>query len=337
MVLCTLTSAPLLSLTAWKLESPSSDLPVEISLLSSVTFSASITSIVALIWVLAVVLKAHRFALLPHFASTHLFFAQLFLAISSVVWNKVLLGMGTLPQVLVFLLYYTCSCSSYLWTGLLALSLLLHSKDITWTDSRGLFIFIGWGVPLLVGSFLVIFGGKPAEQQCIPMFVWSNSQVALTLLFLCLSITASVVCLTWLTQSSGRVLQCRLQQQSFNEEEESRLENECYETQSELCLPEDGQLLAHAHNESSSPQSIVCCQWARDRSFNGYFLFTCVLTISMALNATLAVWWLLRMKPSTPFIILKLTCVVLTFGQGVISFCFFGMDKQVILDPLYTK
>uniref|UniRef100_UPI00358DE3CC lysosomal cholesterol signaling protein isoform X2 n=1 Tax=Myxine glutinosa TaxID=7769 RepID=UPI00358DE3CC len=323
MVLCTLASAPLLSLTAWKLESPPSALPVEISLLSSVTFSASIASIVTLIWVLAVVFKAHRFGLLPHFVSTNLFFAQ------------VLLGVGTLPQVLVFLLYYTCSCSSYLWTGLLALSLLLHSKERTWTGSRGLFIFIGWGIPLLVGSFLVIFGGRPAEQQCMPMFVWSNSQVALTLLFLCLSVISSVTCLTWFTQSSGRSLQCRLQQQPF--EEEPRLENECYEIQSELCLPEDGQPLTHDHDESSSPQSVACCRWARDQSYNGHFLFTCVLTISMTLNATLAVWWLLRMKPSTPFIILKLTCVALTFGQGVISFCFFGLDNQVIINPLYTN
>ncbi|GCB77920.1 hypothetical protein scyTo_0015733 [Scyliorhinus torazame] len=143
MVINTFVSAPIMYLSAWLLTIPSMHTHVLQSEIRNISFDISIVTLIFLVWSVAVMLLSKKFKQLPHLLSVNLLLAQTMVCLGMIMWYIITKQNNLLGQVLVFIVLYSSLYSTYVWTGLIALSLLLLEKNAF--KQRGFFIVAGWG------------------------------------------------------------------------------------------------------------------------------------------------------------------------------------------------
>uniref|UniRef100_A0A8C4IX31 G protein-coupled receptor 155a n=1 Tax=Dicentrarchus labrax TaxID=13489 RepID=A0A8C4IX31_DICLA len=163
MVISTFLSAPIMYVSAWLLTIPWMDPQLLMNSLQNVSFNISIVSLVALVWTIAVMFLSKKVKRLPHMFTVNLFLAQFLTCIGMIVWNFVVKKDNFIGQVLTFTLLCTSLYSTYVWPGLIALSLVLLKRFEDLKVSPGVFVIAGWGVPALVTAVLLISGGKMSD------------------------------------------------------------------------------------------------------------------------------------------------------------------------------
>ncbi|ERE71969.1 integral membrane protein [Cricetulus griseus] len=174
MVISTFVSAPIMYVSAWLLTFPTMDAKPLAYAIQNVSFDISIISLVSLSIVCA----------------------------GMMIWNFVK-EKNFVGQILVFVLLYSSLYSTYLWTGLLAVSLFLLKKRESMQIPVGIIIISGWGIPaLLVGVLLIT--GKHNGDSIDSAFFYGKEQMITTAVTLFCSIViagVSLMCMNRTTQA----------------------------------------------------------------------------------------------------------------------------------------
>lgn len=203
MVISTFVSAPIMYISAWLLTFPSMDPKPLAYAIQNVSFDISIISLVSLIWSLAILLLSKKYKQLPHMLTTNLLIAQSIVCAGMIIWNFVK-EKNFVGQILVFVLLYSSLYSTYLWTGLLAISLFLLKKKERVQIPVGIIIICGWGIPALLVGVLLITGKHNGDSIDSAFFYGKEQMITTSVTLFCSIAVASIslMCMNRTTQGS---------------------------------------------------------------------------------------------------------------------------------------
>uniref|UniRef100_G3QQB9 G protein-coupled receptor 155 n=1 Tax=Gorilla gorilla gorilla TaxID=9595 RepID=G3QQB9_GORGO len=172
MVISTFVSAPIMYVSAWLLTFPTMDPKPLAYAIQNVSFDISIVSLISLSIACA----------------------------GMMIWNFVK-EKNFVGQILVFVLLYSSLYSTYLWTGLLAISLFLLKKRERVQIPVGIIIISGWGIPaLLVGVLLIT--GKHNGDSIDSAFFYGKEQMITTAVTLFCSILIAGISLMCMNRTA---------------------------------------------------------------------------------------------------------------------------------------
>ncbi|KAM3862518.1 lysosomal cholesterol signaling protein [Diretmus argenteus] len=374
MVISTFLSAPIMYVSAWLLTIPWMDPEHLMNSLQSVSFDVSIVSLVTLVWTIAVMFLSKKFKRLPHMFTINLFMAQLLTCVGMILWNSVVRNDSFIGQVLAFTLLYTSLYSTYLWPGLIALSLVLMRRDEDQKVSPGILMIAGWGVPVLVTAILLVSGGKMPDT-IDSAFFYGRPQIICTTVVLALSILlggGSLVCLSrgsWASNPGEQVLERDIscgpaEEPSPEGDPESQtlfepatspgsISRECLICDCPPPQPMPDMIISTNMNGTAAMQTGECgtrcestdcllveveqLQQVADRQLARHVLLCLLLTVSLLANLSSCLWWLFNRVPGRLYLELQFFCAVANYGQGFLSFGLFGLDKHLILLPFKRR
>ncbi|KAL7881832.1 hypothetical protein AOLI_G00086810 [Acnodon oligacanthus] len=372
MVISTFLSAPIMYVSAWLLTIPWMDPKPLAYALQNISFNISIVSLFALVWCLAVKIMSKKFCRLPHMFTVNLFVAQLGVCVGMIAWNFVVVKDNFIGQVFTFTLLYGSLYSTYLWPGLIAMSLYLLKKNEQLKVQPGLIMIIGWGVPMFAISILLMAGEK-MQDTIDSAFFFGTSQIFCTSIVLCVGIVVAGVSLMLLSRGTQEYqtleqetanstaedlradnsvqARCTIEQPSI--EDDIRPECQGCQCSSASVQSMDNMIINNTVKDSSPTQKGQCgsccdsshCllveeeeKWQNaDRQIARHVLLCLLLTVSLLANLSSCLWWLLSSVPGRLYLELQFFCAVINFGQGFISFGIFGLDKHLIILPFKKR
>lgn len=374
MVISTFLSAPIMYVSAWLLTMRWMDPEVLMKSLQNVTFNISIVSLIALVWTISVMFLSKKVKRLPHMFAVNLFFAQFLTCIGMILWNFVVKEDNFIGQVLTLTVLWTSLYSTYVWSGLIALSLVLLKRFEDVKVPSGILVIVGWGVPALVTGILLIVGEKRSDT-IDSSFYYGKPQIICSTVVAGLSILlggSALVCLSrgsWVENA-----QTPEGNSSFNNEDDPVTDVEP-ETQAlfepntqsgdcnRACLicdcapPQPMPDMIMSTNVNTPASLIDQCQnncdpsdcllvqveelqQVADRQVARHVLLCLLLTVSLFANLSSCLWLLFNSVPGRLYLELQFFCAVANYGQGLLSFALFGLDKHFIILPfkrrLYT-
>nr|XP_046260103.1 integral membrane protein GPR155 [Scatophagus argus]XP_046260104.1 integral membrane protein GPR155 [Scatophagus argus]XP_046260105.1 integral membrane protein GPR155 [Scatophagus argus] len=368
MVISTFLSAPIMYVSAWLLTIPWMDPQLLMNSLQNVSFNISIVSLVALVWTIAVMFLSKKFRRLPHTFTVNLFLAQCLTCIGMIVWKFVVKEDDFVGQVLTFTLLCTSLYSTYVWPGLIALSLVLMKRFEDMKVSSGLFVIAGWGVPALATAALLISGEKISDI-IDPSFFYGKQQIICTTVVVALSILlggGSLVCLSRGSWAQNDQIQERNSAEDLVTEAESENQAPVEPGTTSGCLnraclicdcappqPMPDMIISANINNTPSTLTGQCenrcestdCLLVRveelrqvtDRQVARHLLLCLLLTVSLLANLSSHLWLLFNRVPGRLYLELQFFCAVANYGQGFISFALFGLDKHLIILPFKKR
>ncbi|EPY88503.1 integral membrane protein GPR155 [Camelus ferus] len=318
MVISTFVSAPIMYVSAWLLTFPTMDpKPLEYAI-QNVSFDISIISLVSLIWSLAILLLSKKYKQLPHMLTTNLLIAQSIVCAGMMIWNFVK-EKNFVGQILVFVLLYSSLYSTYLWTGLLAISLFLLKKRERVQIPVGIIIISGWGIPaLLVGVLLIT--GKHNGESIDSAFFYGKEQMIITAVTLFCSIVIAGVSLMCMNRTSqaGRY-------EGFDQSQDHKAAEP-----GNTAFEESPEPINEPEPFTSSIPETSCCSCSMG---NGEL--RCTSTEPVANIST--------SRPVTPsfekksFQLFMVAIQPRAWKTGFISFGIFGLDKHLIILPFKRR
>ncbi|KAH0499894.1 Integral membrane protein GPR155 [Microtus ochrogaster] len=341
MVISTFVSAPIMYVSAWLLTFPTMDAKPLAYAIQNVSFDISIISLVSLIWSLAILLLSKKYKQLPHMLTTNLLIAQSIVCAGMMIWNFVK-EKNFVGQILVFVLLYSSLYSTYLWTGLLAVSLFLLKKRESMQIPVGLIIISGWGIPaLLVGVLLIT--GKHNGDSIDSAFFYGKEQMITTAVTLFCSILiagVSLMCMNRTTQAGHYegCCSCSLGNgdlrcpsiEPVTDTSASGPMSSSFEKTDHCVSRCDLQSCILAQEEEQYLQT-------GDPQLTRHVLLCLLLIIGLFANLSSCLWWLFNHETGRLYVELQFFCAVFNFGQGFISFGIFGLDKHLIILPFKRR
>ncbi|KAK9537624.1 hypothetical protein VZT92_005226 [Zoarces viviparus] len=368
MVISTILSAPIMFVSAWLLTMRWMDPQLLMNSLQKVSFNISIVSLVVLVWTITVMFLSKKFKRLPHVFTVNLFLAQFLTCIGMILWNFVVKEDNFVGQILTFSLLCTSLYSTFVWPGLIALSLVLIKRYEDVKVAPGLFVIAGWGVPALVTAALLISGVKMSDT-IDSAFFYGKPQIICTTVVVAFSILlggSSLVCLSRGSWSHSD------QSQEENSAEDLVTEIEA-ENQtliepvspsgdlSRACLicdcapPQPMPDMITSTNMNNTPTTLAgqcensCAssdcllvqveelKQGAERQVARHALLCLLLTVSSLANLSSCLWLLLNRDPGRLYLELQFFCAVANYGQGFLSFALFGLDKHLIILPFKKR
>ncbi|ETE59605.1 Integral membrane protein, partial [Ophiophagus hannah] len=314
--------------------------------IQNVSFDISIVSLVSLIWSLGVILLSKKYKQLPHMLTTNLLIAQCVACVGMVMWNFTIEKKSIFVQILVFIVLYCSLYSAFLWTGLLALSLLLLKRRENLKIPVGIITIAGWGIPVVIVGILLMAGKHTGEIDSA-FFYGKHQQFQ-----------------HQVEESEREVNQHYKPSSSVSHSETdspTERENliEFYTSQKqngELCcseeesasttgLSENCSFSVETANQCLSPCSSQRCVLAQeeqllqtgDQQLARHVLLCLLLIVGLFANLSSCLWWLFNQEPGRLYVELQFFCAVFNFGQGFISFGMFGLDKHLIILPFKRR
>uniref|UniRef100_A0A8C3ATM5 G protein-coupled receptor 155 n=1 Tax=Cyclopterus lumpus TaxID=8103 RepID=A0A8C3ATM5_CYCLU len=297
MVISTFLSAPIMYVSAWLLTMRWMDPQLLMNSLQNVSFNISIVTLVALVWSITVMFLSKKFKRLPHMFTANLFLAQLLTCIGMILWNFVVKEDNFVGQVLTFALLCTSLYSTFVWPGLIALSLALIKRFEDVKVSPAVFVIAGWGIPAIVTAVLLICGVKSSDT-IDSAFFYGKPQVKTA--FSILLGGSSLVCL-----SRG----------SWTHSDQSQEGNSAEDLMTEI--EPDNQTLIEPITPSGDVNTGTL---SNEDHLPGICL-----------------WLLLDNVPGRLYLELQFFCAVANYGQGFLSFALFGLDKHLIILPFKKR
>ncbi|MBN3300293.1 GP155 protein, partial [Amia calva] len=185
MVISTFVSAPIMYVSAWLLTIPLMDSKRLATALQSVSFDISIVSLIAVVWTVTVLLLSKKFKRLPHMFTMNLLVAQFLVCVGMILWNFIIKQDNFISQILSFILLYSSLYSTYLWTGLIALSLVLVNKDDELKVQPAVFMIAGWGIPAFIVGILLIAGEKMPDNIDSAFFYGKHQIISTAVVLSC--------------------------------------------------------------------------------------------------------------------------------------------------------
>ncbi|XP_034429926.1 integral membrane protein GPR155 [Hippoglossus hippoglossus] len=374
MVISTFLSAPIMYASAWLLTMQRMDPQVLMNSLQSVSFDISIVSLVLLVWTIAVMFLSKKSKRLPHIFTVNLFVAQFLTCIGMILWNFVVKENNFIGQVLTFTLLCTSLYSTYVWPGLIALSLVLMRSSEDLKVSPGVLVIAGWGIPALVTGLLLICGAKISDP-IDSSFFYGKPQIICTIVVASLSILlggSSLVCLSRGSWAQNDQILEGNSSSDFAEdlvmevEPENQTPFEPVTPSGDLnintaclicdCAPPQPMpdmiistnmnntpvnLTAQCENRCVSTDCLLVqveeLQQVADRQVARHVLLCLLLTVSLFANLSSCLWLLFNRVPGRLYLELQFFCAVANYGQGFLSFALFGLDKHLIILPFKKR
>ncbi|XP_022054586.1 integral membrane protein GPR155 [Acanthochromis polyacanthus] len=370
MVISTFLSAPIMYVSAWLLTMHWMDPQLLMNSLQNVSFNISIVSLVALVWTIPVMFLSKKFKRLPHMFTVNLFLAQFLTCIGMILWNFVVKGDSFILQVLTFSVLCTSLYSTYLWPGLIALSIVLLKKSEDLKVSPGMLVIVGWGIPAFATAILLICGGKMPDTIDASYF-YGEQQIICTTVVIALSIIlggGSLVCLSrgsWAQNDQNQEGNASSDEDLLTEDEPgSQILFEPVPPPGEhnrACLicdcasPQPMPDMIISTNMNNTPTTLAgqcesgcestdCLlvqveelQQVADRQETRHLLMCVLLTVSLLANLSSCLWLLFNRDPGRLYLELLFFCAVANYGQGLLSFALFGLDKHLILLPFKKR
>ncbi|CAN9497748.1 unnamed protein product [Ophioblennius macclurei] len=372
MVISTFLSAPIMYVSAWLLTINMMDPQILMNSLQNVSFNISIVSLVALVWTIVVMFLSKKFKRLPHMFTVHLFLAQSLTCIAMILWNFVIKEDNFIGQILVFTLLCTSLFSTYFWPGLIALSVVLLKKYEDVRVPPGILVMAGWGIPAALTAALLIFGTR-VPDVIDASFYYGSVQIIITTMILALSILLGGGALICLSRGSWASNEQDHESNTLSEPEDDQVTEPEDDTQTRLeavpesqdpnraCLicdcaaPQPMPDMIMSTNANSAPNNPAgqcgsCCgssdcllvrveehQQVADRQVARHVLLCLLLTVSLLANLSSFLWLLFNPTPGRLYLELLFFCAVTNYGQGLLSFALFGLDKHLILLPFKRR
>ncbi|KAM4557931.1 lysosomal cholesterol signaling protein isoform 1-T2 [Odontesthes bonariensis] len=367
MVISTFLSAPIMYASAWLLTIHWMDPQLVMNSLQNVSFNTSIVSLVVLVWTITVMFLSKKFKRLPHMFTVNLFFAQLLTCIGMILWNFAVKGDSFIGQVLTFTLLCTSLYSTFVWPGLIVLSIVLMKKYEDLKGLSGVLVIAGWGIPALFTAILLM-AGRPTPDTIDSYFFYGKAQIICTTIVISLSVLlggGSLVCL-----SRGSWAQTERNpggNSSFDtvEDHVTEVEPEIRTVVEPIATAGDGECLIcdcapppqpmpdmiASTSVNGTPamltgqcehgcESTDCLlaeieelQQVADRQVVRHVLMCLLLTVCLLANLSSCVWLLYNYVPGRLYLELQFFCAITNYGQGFLSFALFGLDKHLILSP----
>nr|XP_024661128.1 integral membrane protein GPR155-like [Maylandia zebra] len=274
---------------------------------------------------------------LPHLFTVNLFFAQVLTCIGMILWNFVVKENNFIGQVLTFTLLCTSLYSTFIWPGLIALSLvLLKSEDLK--VSPGMLVIAGWGIPALITAVLLICGEK-MFGVIDAAFFYGRAQIICTTFVVAFSIFLGGGSLVCLSRGSWAQNVQTEEVNSFDSPEDPLIENEPEnQTVFETDPPprDQGKERNVSVRVGASPQTASLSKWRSSNRLqtDKWPVMCLLLTVSLLANLSSCVWLLFNHNPGRLYLELLFFCAVVNYGQGLLSFALFGLDKHLILLPV---
>ncbi|XP_066431916.1 lysosomal cholesterol signaling protein isoform X1 [Eleutherodactylus coqui] len=371
MVISTFVSAPIMYVSAWLLTIPSMDPKPLVSALQNVSFDISIVSLVSLIWSLGVLVLSKKYKRLPHMLTANLFLAQLIACIGMILWNFIIKERNNVGQILVFVILYSALYSTYLWTGLLSLCLFLLTKREVRNMPTVVIALAGWGIPVLIVCVLVSVGERDADS-IDSAFFYGKAQIVSTAVVLCFTIMLSGVFLMCMSRSgedgnyqvlnqSSQSGSSRTGDGTIEPKPDSPIRTStpsnsrteicaCGQENGDVCPPvecpsmlniNEAPCIEDAHECLSRCNSQRCALsqeeqnqlHSGDRQIARHVLLCLLLVVGLFANVSSCFWWLFNPEPGRLYVELQFFCAVFNFGQGLLTFAIFGLDKHLIILP----
>ncbi|XP_021452868.2 integral membrane protein GPR155 isoform X1 [Oncorhynchus mykiss] len=345
MVISTFLSAPIMYVSAWLLTIPWMDPKPLMDSLQNVSFNVSIISLVALAWTVTVMFLSKKFKRLPHMFTVNLFLAQILACVSMIMWNFVVRQDRFIGHVLTFTLLYGSLYSTYVWPGLIALSLVLMKRGGELKVAPGFLVIAGWGVPALVAAVLLVTGERMPDT-IDSAFFYGRPQIICTSVVLAFSIVLGGCSLVGLRRGTWDSMYHVLERDSMlGTIEDLRLPTDP-DTQT---IPDIRDMFEPAGTGSinigpcetgcESPGCLLAQeeQQVADRQVARHVLLCLLLIVSLLANLSSCLWWLFSRVPGRLYLELQFFCAVVNYGQGFISFGLFGLDKHLIILPFKKK
>ncbi|KAK5890298.1 hypothetical protein CesoFtcFv8_013831 [Champsocephalus esox] len=363
MVISTFLSAPIMYVSAWLLTMRGMDPQLLMNSLLSVSFNISIVTLVALVWTIAVIFLSKKFKRLPHMFTINLFFAQLLTCVGMILWNFMVKEDNFTGQVLTFTLICTSLYSSFIWPGLIALSLVLMKRHEDVKVLPGTFLIAGWGIPASITAVLLISGTK-VPDTIDSAFFYGKPQIICTTVVLALSILlggSSLICLSrgsWAhTEESSAedlVTEDDPENQSVVEPTAPSgdpngacLQCDCAPPQpmpdmisttiNNTATTLTGQCESRCESTDCLLVQVEELQQVEERQVARHVLLCLLLTVGLLANLSSCLWLLLNPVPGRLYLELLFFCAVANYGQGLLSFALFGMDKHLIILPFKKR
>uniref|UniRef100_A0A3B4Y7N3 G protein-coupled receptor 155 n=1 Tax=Seriola lalandi dorsalis TaxID=1841481 RepID=A0A3B4Y7N3_SERLL len=346
MVISTFLSAPIMYVSAWLLTIRWKDPQFLMNALQNVSFNISIVSLVALVWTIAVMFLSKKFKRLPHMFTVNLFLAQFLTCIGMILWNFVVKGDNFIGQVLTFTLICTSLYSTYVWPGLIALSLVLLKRFEDLKVSPAMFVIAGWGIPALLTAVLLISGEK-MSGTIDSTFFYGKQQIICTIVVVAFSILlggGSLVCLSRGSWAQSDQVQEGNSSSGSGENLVTEVEPEnqtlvepiqCFKSLFSFLLT------GPCENRCESTECLLVqveeLQQVADRQVARHVLLCLLLTVSLLANLSSCLWLLFNPIPGRLYLELQFFCAVANYGQGFLSFALFGLDKHLILLPFKKR
>lgn len=363
MVISTFLSAPIMYVSAWLLTISWMDPVVLMKSLQNVSFNMSIVGLVALVWTISVMFLSKKVKRLPHMFATNLFLAQFLTCFGMILWYYIINTNSFIGQVLTFTIMSVSLYSTYVWSGLIALSLVLLKTYEDVKVSSGMLAIVGWGIPAFVTGILLIWGEKAPDTIDFAFF-YGKPQIICSTIITALSILlggGSLVCLSrgsWATKDEENLL--RNEDNVVEHENPSPLEPDGHAGGSDRaclicdCAPPQPMPDMTISTNMSTPSSLLgqcenncepteCLliqeeeeeqqQQLVDGQVAHHVLLCLLLTVSLFANLSSCLWLLLNSVPGRLYLELQFFCVLANYGQGLISFALFGLDKHFIVLP----
>uniref|UniRef100_A0A673MW15 G protein-coupled receptor 155a n=1 Tax=Sinocyclocheilus rhinocerous TaxID=307959 RepID=A0A673MW15_9TELE len=270
-----------------------------------------------------------------------------FPCVGMIAWNFVAEQDNVLGQVLTFTLLYGSLYSTYVWPGLIALSLLLLRRREEVSFRPGLTVIAGWGVPVLAVSVLLLTGER-LPDTIDSAFFYGKAQVTCTSVVLFVSIVLCGVSLTLLSRRSQDYHSLE-HGSATDSEEDTHTQSSARGSINTGMTPTTPPPFLNPWNRPCSQQctSTSCLlveeeQKVADRQNTDiqstrHMLVCLLLTVSLLANLSSCLWWLFNKDPGRLYLELQFFCVVVNYGQGLISFAFFGLDKHLIISPFKKR
>nr|XP_020452055.1 integral membrane protein GPR155 [Monopterus albus]XP_020452056.1 integral membrane protein GPR155 [Monopterus albus] len=372
MVISTFLSAPIMYVSAWLLTMRWMDPQLLMNSMQNISFNISIVSLVALVWTIAVMVLSKKIKRLPHFFTVNLFLAQLLICIGMIMWNFVVKEENFIGQVLTFTLLCSSLYSTYVWSGLIALSLVLIKSSEEMKVSPTVLVIAGWGIPALVTAVLLISGTKQVDT-IDSTFFYGKSQIICTTVVVGFSILlggGSLVCLSRGSWAQNDQIQER--NASFGTAEDLIIEVDAEnQTLAEPVTPSGDfnraclicdcappqpmpdmiistnsnytptTLTGECENRCESSECLLAqveeLQQAADRQVARHVLLCLLLTVSLLANLSSCLWLIFNQIPGRLYLELQFFCAVANYGQGFLSFALFGLDKHLIILPFKKR
>ncbi|XP_066542834.1 lysosomal cholesterol signaling protein isoform X2 [Hoplias malabaricus] len=370
MVIGTFLSAPIMYVSAWLLTIPWMDSKLLASALQNVSFNISIVSLFALVWCVAVSIMSKKYCRLPHMLAVNLFVAQLGVCIGMIAWNFVVVKDNFIGQILTFTLLYGSLYSTYIWPGLIALSLFLIKRDEELNVQPGFIIIAGWGMPVLAMSILLLVG-KKMPDTIDSAFFFGTAQLVCTSVVLSVGIAVAGISLALLSRGAhdyqtleqetlngttedlgaDNIIQARCTIEPPSIEDDFR--RNCQGCECNSASVQSNVVKRSSVKNTSSVQSGECesfCDSSHcllveeeqklqttERQIARHVLLCLLLTVSLLANLSSCLWWLFSNIPGRLYLELQFFCAVVNFGQGFISFGIFGLDKNLIILPFKKR
>lgn len=293
--------------------------------------------------------------------AANLFLAQFLTCIGMILWYFIINTDSFIGQVLTFTILSISLYSTYVWSGLIALSLVLLKTYEDMKVSSGMLVIVGWGIPTFVTGLLLILGEKVPYTMDFTFF-YGRPQIICSTVVTALSIVlggGSLVCLSrgsWAPKDEGNVF--RNEETIIEPEIPSPLEPNGHSGDGDrACLicdcapqqPMPDMIISTNMNTPSSlsgqcenncePSECLLIQQEEerqqltDRQVARHVLLCLLLTVSLFANLSSCLWLLFNSVPGRLYLELQFFCAVANYGQGLISFALFGLDKHFIILP----